>query len=327
MLLVSRKTMVPVARTGIAFQGKRIEVPSIRVGASTLISRGRFVKIAGIMDEEWEERATGIDPEHMMEQIRKSGLGADVFTFCQQIPDTVPKYPYHLECGNLAVVTIASYESWWSGQITQVSRKNVRRAAKRGVSCRLAAFDDELVAGIVGIYNETPFRQGRRFWHYGKDFEAARSENATYLDRADFIGAYYGEKLIGFMKIVYVGEVGNVMQILSMNEHQDKRPTNALIAKAVEVCANRKIKYFVYGNYVYDGNVNSPLIELKRRMGFEMMPFPIYFVPLTDWGKVALRLNLHHGVKGLIPAELSHRLLKVRADWYKRTTRHSRSPV
>ena len=182
----------------------------------------------------------------------------------------------------------------------------------------MVPFDDDLLSGIVSIYNETPFRQGRKFWHYGKDLDAVRSINETFMDRADFIGAYHDEKLIGFMKIVYVGSVGNVMQIIAMNEHQDKRPTNALIAKAVEVCANGKIKYFVYGNYVYDGNVDSPLIELKRRMGFEMIPFPIYFAPLTDWGKVALKLNLHHGVKGLIPVALSRKLLQTRAKWYNK---------
>jgi hypothetical protein len=270
------------------------------------------------MDEEWEEPDTAPAPEFLIERIKQSGLGADIFTFCRQIPDTGPKYPYHLECGNLAVVRIKDYESWWTDQITQVSRKNVRRAAKRGVSCRVAVFDDEFLRGIVRIYNETPIRQGRKFWHYGKDLAAARRDNETFLDRADFIGAYLGDSLIGFMKIVYVGEVGNIMQILSMNEHQDKRPTNALIAKAVEVCANRNIKYFVYGNYVYDGNATSPLIELKRRMGFEMIPFPIYFVPLTDWGKIALRLKLHHGIKGMIPFWIYQRLLKTRAEWYKR---------
>ena len=310
--------MVEVGRTLITVQGGKVEVPSIQVGTRTLIARGRFVRIAEIMDEEWEERDADSDPEHLIEQIKKSGLKADVFTFGRQIPDAVPKYPYHIECGNLAVVCIKSYESWWTDQITQVSRKNVRRAAKRGVSCKVAAFDDELLGGIVRIYNETPVRQGRKFWHYGKDLAAVRRDNETYLDRADFIGAYYGESLIGFMKIVYVGKVGSVMQILSLNEHQDKRPANALIAKAVEVCANRKMEYFVYGNYVYDGNTSSPLIELKRRMGFEMIPFPIYFVPLTDWGKIALKLNLHHGLKGAIPPRLSRKLLETRANWYKK---------
>jgi hypothetical protein len=315
--------MAEIGQARITLQGKTVEVPSIEVEGSTLISRGRFIKVANIMDEEWEEPNFNRDPARLIEQIKQSGLKADLFTFSQQIPDATPRYPYHLECGNLAVASIKTYESWWTDQITQVSRKNVRRAAKRGVSCRVAAFDEDFLKGVVRIYNETPVRQGRRFWHYGKDLDAARNENATFLDRSDFIGAYYDDELIGFIKIVYVGMVGKIMQILSMNEHQDKRPTNALIAKAVEVCAGRGISYFVYGSYVYEGNVDSPLIELKRRMGFDMVPFPKYFVPLTGWGSVALKLNLHHGIKGVIPPELSKKLRNVRAKWHRS---HIRQP-
>ncbi len=315
--------MTEIARTWITLQGKRFEIPAVRLGNLTLISSGRLVRIARIMDEEWYEKDPDAEPGYMIEQIKGSGLGADLFTFSQDIPDTNPRHPYHLECGNLAVVHIESYDDWWTHKITQVSRKNVRRAAKRGVSCRLTAFDEELLSGIVRLYNESPVRQGRKFWHYGKNVNSARDENSTFLDRADFIGAYYGDELIGFLKIVYVGTCGKIMQILSSIKHQDKRPTNALIAKAVEVCAERGIEYFVYGNYVYDSNVNSPLIELKRRMGFEMMPFPTYYVPLSDWGKVALKLNLNHGIKGVIPRSLAQRLREVRARWY---SSHIRQP-
>jgi hypothetical protein len=310
-------------RTCITLQGKKFEVPALRVGEATLIASGKLLKIAGIIDEEWYEKKLDFRPDYLIERIRQWDVKPDLFTFSQDLPDTTPKYPYTIECGNLAVAHIKSYEDWWTNKITQVSRKNVRRAVKRGVSCRKAVFDDELVNGIVRLYNESPIRQGRKFWHYGKDVTSARDENSTFLDRADFIGAYHDNELIGFIKTVYVGACGKIMQILTSNKHQDKRPANALIAKAVEICADRGIDYFVYGNYVYDGNVNSSLIELKRRMGFEMAPFPIYYVPLTEWGKAALKLNLHHGIKGVIPRSLSQRLRDVRARWY---ANHVRQP-
>ena len=40
---------------------------------------------------------------------------------------------------------------------------------------RRVPFDDALVRGISRIYDETPTRQGRRFWHYGKDLDAAKA--------------------------------------------------------------------------------------------------------------------------------------------------------
>ena len=36
----------------------------------------------------------------------------------------------------------------------------MRRAEKRGVVVREVPFDDDLVRGIVEIYDETPIRQG-----------------------------------------------------------------------------------------------------------------------------------------------------------------------
>ena len=162
-------------------------------------------------------------------------------------------------------------------------------------------FDDELVAGIKRIYDETPIRQGRRFSHYQKDLEPVKRENSSYLERCDFLGAYFEGELIGFVKMVYVGQVARIMQILSMNAHFDKRPPNALLAKCVERCCEKGMKYFVYGKYVYGNKRNSPITEFKRRTGFEEMRFRRYYVPLTVWGGVALKLGLHHGLQGLLP--------------------------
>ena len=58
-----------------------------------------------------------------------------------------------------------------------------------------------------------------------------RADTATYLERSEFLGAYYNGELIGFLKIVYVDQLGCLMQIMSKIGHQDKRPTNALIVK------------------------------------------------------------------------------------------------
>jgi hypothetical protein len=119
------------------------------------------------------------------------------------------------------------------------------------VVVRSVPFTDDLVAGIVDIYNETPIRQGRPFWHYGKTFEAVKQMNATYLERSGFLGAFLGDELIGFLKIVYVNRVARLMQIVAKDAHRDKRPMNALIAKAVELCETKNCTDLVYGNYRY----------------------------------------------------------------------------
>ena len=107
--------------------------------------------------------------------------------------------------GQLGCNTDNFVKEWWEN-LPQESRKNVRRAARRGIVVKIVPFDDDLVNGVHRIYNHTPVRDGRVFWHFGKDFETVRRGLATYLDRSEFIGAYWNEELIGFMKMVYVDQ-------------------------------------------------------------------------------------------------------------------------
>ena len=178
---------------------------------------------------------------------------------------------------------------------------------------RVVPFDDDLVKGIHRIYNETPVRQGKRFWHFGKDLETVRRELATYLDRSIFIGAYWNHELIGFLKMVYVNSVATLFHIISMNAHYDKRPMNALIAKAVEFCEQEGISHFVYGQFVYGNKHQSSLVEFKRRNGFEQLNFPRYYVPLTVKGAAFVRLKLYKGLGGLLPEPVLQRVLRCRA--------------
>lgn len=113
-------------------------------------------------------------------------------------------------------------------RLSQDSRRNLGLAKKRGVVVRTVAFSDELVKAIQSIYNEMPMRQGQPFWHFGKDFEAVKRESATYLTRSEFLGAYLHQELIGFIKIIYVGDTAMIIQIQSKNERRDKRPTQCL---------------------------------------------------------------------------------------------------
>ena len=73
---------------------------------------------------------------------------------------------------------------------------------------REAAYDDEFVRGMTEIFNEAPIRQGRRFWHYGKDFETVKQQFSRYLFREEMIGAYYGGEMIGFIMLGNAGNYG-----------------------------------------------------------------------------------------------------------------------
>ena len=299
----------------VSIRGKAVKVPSLCVDDKLIVITGKLLRIASVKGEGWLETDTVGDPAALVSKLKKAKAKADLFTFAQNIPESDPKYKYYLEWENYAVAHTCDFDKWWN-QLPQESRKNVRRAGRRGVVVRKANFDDELINGIVSIYNETPIRQGRRFWHYGKNFDTVKKDNSTYLDRSDFVGAYFNDELIGFMKVVYMGELASIMQILSINHHSDKRPMNALIAKAVECCQEKGTRYLIYGNYIYSGNTASELVEFKRRNGFTKILIPRYYIPLNARGELMLKLGIHHGFKAIIPERILEGLRNLRSKWY-----------
>ena len=182
---------------------------------------------------------------------------------------------------------------------------------------RSVALDDRFIEAIMKIYNETKVRQGKPFWHYGKDFETIKKETITFPERSEFFGAYLDSELIGFIKLVFCGDVAALMAIVSLNSRHDCRPNNALLAKAVEICASKGMSYLVYGKYVYGNNMNSALTEFKRRNGFEALRFPRYYVPLTWKGRLVLLLKLHRGWVGIFPPRMLALFVGVRAKVFQ----------
>ena len=122
------------------------------------------------------------------------------------------------------------------------------------------------------------------------------------LDLCRRIG--FEDELIGFIKLLRTGSVADLVLIVCKEEHRDKRPTNALIAKAVEVCEEHGIEYLTYAQFYYFKKNSSSLAEFKRRNGFEPILFPRYYVPLTMKGRLAIALNLQHGIRGILPERL-----------------------
>lgn len=305
-----------IGRTEIRVKGKAVWVPSAQVqGRNVTVSAG-WLKLAGVQDEDWIEGETFSDPASFVSQLKETGLDADIFTFAQRFPNVDRMHDYHLEHDSLAAIPITTFAEWLEKQAKYDVRNAVKKAARLGIVTKQVSFDDDFVKGIVNIYNESPFRQGKPFWHYNKDFETIKQMSSTYLDRAIFIGAYYQDELVGFIKMVSVGSVAFTFHVISMIKHFDKKPTNALIAKAVEICAANGMSHLVYGNFIYR-DAKSSLTEFKRRSGFQEALVPRYYVPLTAKGKAVLAMNLHHGIGHVLPQSIWRVLLNTRAKLSK----------
>src|SRR5690349_290531 len=210
----------------IRVKGRNVRVPSAQIDGRTVISSGKWLKSAVIHDEELIEGETVADPESFLSRLKQTGLNADIFTFAQRLPDTTPRHSYHMEWDNLAIVRITAFSDWWDKRVESSVRRAVRKAAKSGVEVRLQTLDESFVEGIVGINNETPIRQGKAFWHFQKSFDDVKLENSTYPERNAFLGAYYQGEMIGFIRMIYTEKVANIIQLLSMVKHYDKRPAN-----------------------------------------------------------------------------------------------------
>ena len=260
------------------------------------------------------------DPEPVIAELRARRLGIDLFSFTQTITETTPKYRYPMEWENQAVLPVSTFEEWWEKQIRFKARNKARQAEKKGVVVREVPFGEELVRGICEVYNETPLRQGRPFRHFGKDFATIYKEEATYLEHSTFIGAFVGDELVGFIKMVTDEQriQAGLMNFISKIRHRDKAPANALLAQAVRSCEARGISHVVYSYFAYGRRERDNLTDFKERNGFKRVDFPRYYVPLSAWGNVAFRMGLHHRVVDRLPESLGEKLREMRAKWYIR---------
>ncbi len=291
-------------------KGEPAKLRCVEIGGQTYSIVKGPVTVVGLEDDWYEDVR---DPESVIETLRTShGFKPDIFTFWQRLPDVDPRYPFHIEWEEIAVLPIKSYEHWWNHQIKSRVRNLIRKSEKEGIQVREAVYDDDFVRGMTAIFNEAPVRQGRRFWHYGKDFETVKRQFSRFLHREEMIGAYYREELIGFVMLGNAGNFGLTGQIISSLKHRDKATNNALIAKSVEVCEKKHLAYLVYLYWSDDS-----LAEFKRRSGFEKTRVPRYFVPLTMKGRLALKLGLHRGWKAAIPDRIRIPLKKLRRSWYE----------
>jgi hypothetical protein len=301
----------------ISVKGGWIKVPAVEIGGKQIIARGKWIKVASIHDETWLETELE-NPEACIQQLKgqeSHGLHADIFTFTQKVPGATPRYNYRTEWESLAVAATARFQDWWE-KLPQETRKNVRRSQKRGVQVQVRAFDDELVRGIKEVNDDSPLRQQMRNQHYGKSIERTKKDYSAFLDRSDFICAFLGSEMIGFLKLVYRGEVASVLNLTTKPSHSDKRPANALVAKAVELCEAKGILCLTYGLFNYGNKRDSPLREFKIRNGFEEVLNPRFYIPLTTWGELCLKSNLHRGLLGILPHQVIALGLGARAKWH-----------
>lgn len=290
----------------------------IQLGKLTIKIKGTLLRIARLDGEGY---LFFNDPEQIINDLRSCSERIDLLTFIPPIAQASQMLSYPIEWDNQAVIKVTTFDDWWNHEIGFKARNKAKQAEKRGVTIRDVAFDEELARGIWEIYNETPIRQGRKFPHFGKDFATVYKESATLPEYSNFIGAYFEDKLIGFIRIVVSEDrlQAGLLNIVSKIEHRDKSPTNALIARAVQFCAAHGISYLTYSQFNYGKRKWDSLMEFKERNAFQRVDIPRYFVALTPIGKLAFRFGMHKKPLDRIPEPIIVKFRDMRAAFYKRT--------
>jgi len=247
--------------------------------------------------------------------IEKLGeRGVDIFTFIERRWRNTISNPPHFWLGtddNIALLQVTTFDEWWKN-IGKKTRNMVRKAEKCGVKTEVVEPSEELAEGIWKIYNETPIRQERGFTHYEIPLQAVingirLSQNCIY------VGAYFQEELVGFIQLVHGNDVALISQILSLQKHWDKAVNNALVAKAIEFCANKKIRWIMYGRM---GNHPS-LDKFKQSNGFPRFTVTRYYVPITKKGRIAAKMGLHREIKDILPQPVKYPLIPL-YNWISR---------
>ena len=289
----------------------------MQTGGRNIILSGRAIRTARIDGDSYRFIE---DPEPILAELRRCGRRVDLFTFIQRLPSNSPRYRYPMEWDNVAAIHLKSFDYWWNEQIGFKARNKAKQAEKKGVILLEVPFDESLARGIWEIYNETPIRQGRKFFNYGKTLDTVRREAGTFLECSVFIGAFFEDKLIGFAKLTIdeTGTQAGLMHIISMIQYREKSPTNALVAHAVRACSERGIRYLVYSNFAYGNKTHDSLSDFKERNGFRRIDVPRYYIPLSPVGQVALRLGLHRSMHHHLPEALIATFRRYRAAWYSR---------
>jgi len=280
------------------------------IDGKEVVVTGRFLKTARLRSE---AHVPLEDPLRLVEQMKGARLRADIFTFVQSVTDRAPKHPFPVQLDQMAVLPLTTYDDWYTKKLYNKPRNMVRKALKSGVEIRLEDLSEPLVQGIKAIYDESPIIQGKRNYHYMEDLETVKKAHSRYLDRSQFITAYYSDQLVGFAKVTFSAECGFLINFASMISHRDKAVSSALLAKVVEICADRKSRCLVYG--VWGSGGTRGLVEFKVANGFECVEVPRYYVPLTWLGSIALKAGVHQSVVRKMPAWSLEAAAKMRKGW------------
>ena len=194
---------------------------------------GRIIRIARIKNE-WYEDVSNPDQFIIKNNLNQK---ADIFTFWQRLPENRDRNTIIIANGTMwQAIPVTNYDHWFTRQIDRKTRNILKKSQKLGVVVRKVPFSDKFVRDVERIFNESPMRQNQVFLHFGKSFELIKREfEEKFVNRSDFLGAFYHDELIGFITFTNTEHYAIIDQILSKLQYRDTSSTNALICRCRKI--------------------------------------------------------------------------------------------
>jgi hypothetical protein len=244
--------------------------------AGLYLSRFAFLRIARVDDflEHFEVR--------LVEEARS--LGADLLVFCDR-----PWLGEHVQLSLSGQIKIAllSFNSFddWVANLSKDTRYEIRKGNRQGIVTRVLGVPSGTEAEqILSLYQEDAFREGRYFAEYDK-WTLSRVLRKTRTDeRYICTVALYEDRIVGFSKVKFKGQVAVVSTMLSSisARREIKGIGQALLSKQVKMLSNRGVRYFAYGKL---GVGLTGLDFFKISHGFKGITVNYNYIPLTRKAK------------------------------------------
>lgn len=241
------------------------------------------------------------DPEEVIAEARRQRVPADILTFTEHLPDLTPRFNYRMEWDNLAVLPISTHEEWLRNQVHRNVRNKIRKAAKSGIRVEAYPFGTRLAHKLSEIFNETPYRRGKRYPYYGRSVSNILADWSPDIERSVFLLATYEHEAVGFIKLLFCDSYARTSGTVAKVSQREKAPMNELFSEAVATCARRSTPFLIYGRYEYPGQTDFGLTRFKQDNGFRRVSVPRYYAALSWHGAAFLSLGLHRSVSLILP--------------------------
>jgi GNAT superfamily N-acetyltransferase len=183
---------------------------------------------------------------------------------------------------------VRSFQYWWT-KVGKKTRNMVRKAEKNGVITSAIQPSGMLAKDICRIYNSTQKKQKRRNNDYGKTNQEVLKEITSSPDYV-FIVSCLNNEVVGFSQLVFYLDTVFIKRLLSLENYRDKGINNALLAKAIEISADRGVKKLIFAHWNPWTFPEESLINFAINNGFRLCKVTRYYAPLTWNGKVLIHL-------------------------------------